>query len=136
LTLPLNQVKSFHFSNRRKISRLAGHRLICAESNLLHTTKLVRPLTLQPIGLSARKADEVHALHQPAESAPEQNILELLPDCGYEKALQDLAAFRASGSSGGSSQQKLAAARAAPRGPAKRRGLFATRSPHRPNRSA
>jgi len=33
------------------------------------------------------------ALHQPSEVEPERNLLELLPDCGYEPALQDLAGF-------------------------------------------
>ena len=63
-----------------------------------------------------------------------RNELELLPGCGYEEALRDLAGFervwlvwwfhRNEG------WRPLVLP---PRGPVQRRGVFATRSPHRPN---
>jgi tRNA-Thr(GGU) m(6)t(6)A37 methyltransferase TsaA len=93
------------------------------------------PLTLQPIGfLRTPKPMKFHALHQPSEIAPEQNFLELLPDCGYEKALQDLAGFSRIWLISWFHRNKTWRPLVLPpRGPAKRRGVFATRSPHRPN---
>lgn len=74
------------------------------------------------------------ALHQPAEDEPETNVLELVPGMNFEQAVQDLAGFdrvwlvwwfhR------NDAWRPLVMP---PRGPAKRRGVFATRSPHRPN---
>ena len=64
----------------------------------------------------------------------ERNELELLPDCGYEQALQDLAGMERVWlvwwfhRNDNWRPQVLP-----PRGPSKRRGVFATRSPHRPN---
>lgn len=64
----------------------------------------------------------------------ERNELELLPGCNYEQALQDLAGmervwllwwFHRN-----DNWRPLVLP---PRGPAQRRGVFATRSPHRPN---
>jgi tRNA-Thr(GGU) m(6)t(6)A37 methyltransferase TsaA len=92
-------------------------------------------LTLHPIGfIRTGKEVKFQTPHQPSENNPEQNVLELLPDRGYETALQDLAGFsriwllwwfhR---------NQTWRPLVLPPRGPARRRGLFATRSPHRPN---
>ena len=51
-------------------------------------------LTLPPIGyIRTQKQVKFHARHQPAENEVEHNVLELLPDCRYEEALQDLAGF-------------------------------------------
>jgi tRNA-Thr(GGU) m(6)t(6)A37 methyltransferase TsaA len=92
-------------------------------------------LTLQPIGfLATPKQAKFQARHQPAEAEPERNVLELLPGCGYELALRDLAGFSRIWlvwwfhRNTGWRPQVLP-----PRGPAQRRGVFATRSPHRPN---
>ena len=92
-------------------------------------------LTLQPIGfLRTRQQVKFQAGHQPIAADEESNVLELLPDCGYEQALQDLAGmdrvwllwwFHRN-----DSWRPLVLP---PRGPARRRGVFATRSPHRPN---
>lgn len=92
-------------------------------------------LTLQPIGyLRTRQQVKFQAGHQPAAADEESNVLELLPGCGYEQALQDLAGmdrvwllwwFHRN-----DSWRPLVLP---PRGPARRRGVFATRSPHRPN---
>jgi len=92
-------------------------------------------LNLQPIGfIRTPKQVKFQALHQPSEAAPERNILELLPDCNYELALQDLAGFSRvwllSWFHRNTTWRPLVLP---PRGPAQRRGVFATRSPHRPN---
>jgi len=92
-------------------------------------------LTLQPIGyLRTQQRVKFQAGHQPAAAAEERNELELLPGLGYEQALQDLAGIeriwliwwfhRNEG------WRPLVLP---PRGSAQRRGVFATRSPHRPN---
>lgn len=72
--------------------------------------------------------------HQPATATEASNELELLPGCGYEQAVQDLAGmervwlvwwFHRN-----TDWRPLVLP---PRGPSQRRGVFATRSPHRPN---
>lgn len=72
--------------------------------------------------------------HQPATAAEERNELELLAGCGYEQALQDLAGFERvwllSWFHRNDTWRPLVLP---PRGAAQRRGVFATRSPHRPN---
>lgn len=92
-------------------------------------------LTLRPIGfISTHKQVKFQALHQPAEDEPERNVLELLPEPGYQQALQDLAGFSRVWLlwwfHRNASWRPLVLP---PRGPAQRRGVFATRSPHRPN---
>jgi len=74
------------------------------------------------------------ASHQPVEELAERSVLELRAGCGFENALRDL---------GGFSRVWLVwwfhrntewrPLVLPPRGPAQRRGVFATRSPHRPN---
>ncbi len=92
-------------------------------------------LTLSPIGfLRTRQRAKFQAGHQPSAATEASNELELLPGCGYESALRDLAGFdrvwllwwfhRNEG------WRPLVLP---PRGPVQRRGVFATRSPHRPN---
>jgi tRNA-Thr(GGU) m(6)t(6)A37 methyltransferase TsaA len=73
-------------------------------------------------------------LHQPDEAAEETNVLELNPGTGIREALRDLDGMeriwliwwfhRAE------SWRPLVLP---PRGPSQRRGVFSTRSPHRPN---
>ena len=92
-------------------------------------------LTLRPIGFIATAQPlKFHAPHQPAEAADSRNVLELLPDCGFEKALQDLAGFERVWLvwwfHRNPNWRPLVLP---PRGPARRRGVFSTRSPHRPN---
>jgi tRNA (adenine37-N6)-methyltransferase len=92
-------------------------------------------LTVQPIGfIRCPKQVKFQALHQPAEAQPERNVLELLPDCDYELALRDLSGFSRVWLlwwfHRNASWRPLVLP---PRGPAKRRGVFATRSPYRPN---
>jgi tRNA-Thr(GGU) m(6)t(6)A37 methyltransferase TsaA len=92
-------------------------------------------LSLEPIGyIRTGKQVKFQALHQPSEQQPERNVLELVPGHNYEQALRDLAGFsrvwliwwfhRAE------SWRPLVLP---PRGPSQRRGVFSTRSPHRPN---
>lgn len=92
-------------------------------------------LQLRPIGyIRTGKQVKFQALHQPSEQQPERNVLELLPGHNYEQALQDLAGF---------SRvwliwwfHRTTSWRTQvfpPRGPEQARGVFATRSPHRPN---
>lgn len=92
-------------------------------------------LTLQPIGyLRTRQQVKFQAGHQPVTSAEERNELELLPGCRYEEALRDLAGmervwllwwFHRN--------ENWRPMVLPPRGVQQRRGVFATRSPHRPN---
>lgn len=92
-------------------------------------------LTLTPIGfIRTQKRVKFQARHQPAEGEVECNVLELLPGRDFELAVRDLAGFervwliwwfhRNPG------WRPLVLP---PRGPARRRGVLATRSPHRPN---
>ena len=92
-------------------------------------------LTLTPIGyLRTQQSVKFSARHQPQESAPEQHRIELLPGHHYEEALHDLAGFSRIWLiwwfHKNTSWRPMVLP---PRGPAVRRGLFATRSPHRPN---
>ncbi len=92
-------------------------------------------LTLQPIGfIRTEKQAKFQARHQPEESAAEHNLLELLPDRGYENALRDLEGFSRIWLLWWFHRNDTWRPQVLPpRGPAQRRGLFATRSPHRPN---
>lgn len=96
---------------------------------------LADSLQLHPIGyLQTHKQVKFQARHQPAETQPECNVLELLPGCDYEQALHDLAGFSRIWLIGWFHRNTGWRPRVLPpRGPAQRRGVFATRSPHRPN---
>lgn len=92
-------------------------------------------LTLTPIGfIRTGKRVKFQARHQPAEDQEESNILELLPGANYEQALRDLEGFERVWLlwwfHRNTTWRPLVLP---PRGPAQRRGVFATRSPHRPN---
>lgn len=98
-------------------------------------------LTLRPIG-HVRTVQQVkfQARHQPDETEPvpadaaSGNVLELLPEPGLDLALRDLAGFERIWLlwwfHRNDSWTPLVRP---PRGPARKRGVFATRSPHRPN---
>lgn len=92
-------------------------------------------LTLQPIGyVRTGKHVKFEALHQPEESAAEQHVLELVPGGGYEDGLRDLAGFSRIWLIWWFHRNTTWRPMVLPpRGPAVRRGVFATRSPHRPN---
>jgi tRNA-Thr(GGU) m(6)t(6)A37 methyltransferase TsaA len=92
-------------------------------------------LEVRPIGyVRTAKQLKFQARHQPLEGASETNRIELLPDSGFEQALDDLASFDRIWLIWWFHRNTTWRARVLPpRGPAKRRGVFATRSPHRPN---
>ena len=92
-------------------------------------------LTISPIGyLRCAKSLKFNARHQPNESQSETNVLELLSGDLYQKALIDLDGFDRIWLIGWFHRNQAWRPQVLPpRGPAKRRGVFATRSPHRPN---
>lgn len=92
-------------------------------------------LTCRPIGFVRTGKHLKHAArHQPDEGAEERNRIELVPVPGYQEALHDLAGF-------GRIwliwwfhlNTRWRSKVLPPYGPDRRLGLFATRSPHRPN---
>ena len=92
-------------------------------------------LTLHPIGfIRTGKHVKFQALHQPSEQHAERNVLELLPGHNYEQALQDLAGFSRVWLIWWFHRTTTWRTQVfPPRGPEQARGVFATRSPHRPN---
>ncbi len=92
-------------------------------------------LTLRPIGyIRSGKHVKFQARHQPDEREAEENFLELLPEADLALATTDLAGFERVWllwwfHRNTDWRPKVIP----PRGPQKRRGVFATRSPHRPN---
>ncbi|MCX6920723.1 MAG: tRNA (N6-threonylcarbamoyladenosine(37)-N6)-methyltransferase TrmO [Verrucomicrobia bacterium] len=102
---------------------------------VLSSLNLSDELTIKPIGfIRTEKALKFNARHQPDEKKPETNILEMLPGDKYQKALQDLVGFERIWLIWWFHRNKDWRPQVLPpRGPAQRRGVFATRSPHRPN---
>ena len=92
-------------------------------------------LTLEPIGtVRTGKQMKFEARHQPDLLSEETNQVILLPGKQFELALEDLEGFDHIWLIWWFHKNKTWRPRALPpRGPAKRRGLFSTRSPHRPN---
>lgn len=95
----------------------------------------MKSLVVDPIGyVHCSKQLKFEARHQPDQSSLEVNTIVLLPDKQFEIALEDLAGFERIWLVWWFDKNKTWRPRAMPpRGPAKRRGVFATRSPHRPN---
>lgn len=92
-------------------------------------------LSLDPIGfIRTPQRQKFHARHQPDEGAPERCVLELVRGRDYELGLRDLAGFSRVWLvwwfHRNTTWRPLVLP---PRGPKQRRGVFATRSPHRPN---
>ena len=93
-------------------------------------------LSLSPIGyIRTAKPLKFHAAHQPREDdLVERNVLELIDDADLALGLRDLDGFSRvwllSWFHRNAAWRPLVLP---PRGPKKRRGVFATRSPHRPN---
>lgn len=115
--------------------RQRPHFRIDLPSRIRLTGGLVPSLTLQPIGiLRTRQRVKFQAGHQPVAAAEERNELELFPNFDFEQALQDLDGFDRiwllSWFHRNTTWRPMVLP---PRGPAQRRGVFATRSPHRPN---
>ncbi|MFO1459401.1 MAG: tRNA (N6-threonylcarbamoyladenosine(37)-N6)-methyltransferase TrmO [Verrucomicrobiota bacterium] len=95
----------------------------------------LQQLTVRPIGfIRAPKQVKFQTLHQPDEAVEEHNVVELLPGSGFDRAVADLSGFTRiwllSWFHRNTSWRPMVMP---PRGPSRRRGLFATRSPHRPN---
>ena len=92
-------------------------------------------LTVEPIGyVHCAKQLKFEAPHQPPSGSLEVNTVVLLPGQQFETALEDLVGFDRIWLVWWFDKNKTWRPRAMPpRGPAKRRGVFATRSPHRPN---
>lgn len=92
-------------------------------------------LTLQPIGfIRTAMQQKFAAPHQASDRFARHGIIELLPGRGLDVALQDLAGFDRIWllwwfHKNSTWRPKVLP----PRGQAKRRGVFSTRSPHRPN---
>lgn len=94
-----------------------------------------RSLPVEPIGY-VRTAGrfKFDSPHQPDPNRDEVNTIELLPGRQFELALQDLDGFdKIWVLSWFDRNQHWRPRVMPPRGVAKRRGVFATRSPHRPN---
>jgi tRNA-Thr(GGU) m(6)t(6)A37 methyltransferase TsaA len=95
----------------------------------------VRPLTLEPIGyVRSSLATKVEAARQPRASGGATGTIELLPGRNFEHALEDLAEWQYIwvlywfDRNEGWRPKVLP-----PRSRSGRKGVFATRSPHRPN---
>lgn len=94
-----------------------------------------RSLHLRPIGfIRTPKPHKFDARHQPSEAEAECNTLELLPGHDYEQALRDLDGFSRIWLLWWFHRNDTWKPMVQPpRGPKHKRGVFATRSPHRPN---
>ena len=92
-------------------------------------------LTLEPIGqLHNAKRTKFDLPSQPDEAVEEENIIELLPGKGFELALRDLAGFdRIWLIWWFDRNTRWKPLVLPPRSSREKRGVFATRSPHRPN---
>jgi tRNA-Thr(GGU) m(6)t(6)A37 methyltransferase TsaA len=93
------------------------------------------PLQLTPIGfVRTGLRNKFDAPHQPDSDGEKRCWIELLPGQNFELALQDLAGFERIWVISWFDRNSTWRPRVMPpRGPAVRRGVFATRSPHRPN---
>lgn len=92
-------------------------------------------LTLNPIGyLRCEMSTKFSAPHQPQQNAETEHCVELINQQNFEQAVKDLDGFEriwlVSWFHRNKTWKPLVLP---PRGPAQKRGVFATRSPHRPN---
>ncbi|MBI3258976.1 MAG: tRNA (N6-threonylcarbamoyladenosine(37)-N6)-methyltransferase TrmO [Ignavibacteriae bacterium] len=97
---------------------------------------ILESLTLQPIGyISSPYTDKYDAPRQPGvEGKHNESIITLLPHCNFEQALQDLEGFdRIWLVSWFHRNSTWKPKVLPPRSGRTKRGVFATRSPHRPN---
>lgn len=92
-------------------------------------------LRAEPIGfLASAKRSKFALPHQPAGDAHERNVIELLPGRQFEQALRDLAGFERVWLVWWFHRHRNWKPQVLPpRGAKQKRGVFATRSPHRPN---
>lgn len=95
----------------------------------------IKNLSLKPIGyVHTRMRLKFDAPHQPDLNSPQESIIELVAGHNFEAALEDLSGFDRIWliwwfHLNDAWRPKVLP----PRGTKKRRGVFATRSPHRPN---
>jgi tRNA-Thr(GGU) m(6)t(6)A37 methyltransferase TsaA len=99
------------------------------------TPPATHTLSFEPIGvIRTHMRTKFDSPHQPKNSNEERNVIELYPGKGYDVAVRDLATFDRIWLvwwfHKNSTWRPLVLP---PRGDAIRRGVFATRSPHRPN---
>lgn len=99
------------------------------------TTQKDAQLVTNPIGfIRTVMSSKFQAPHQPSDANALPGTIELLPHCNFEHALQDLEGFEYIWLLWHAHKNKSWRPKVLPpRGEAKRRGVFATRSPHRPN---
>jgi len=91
-------------------------------------------LTLEPIGIVRSPFSErMSAPRQPSAAPGVQGSLELFPHLGYEHALEDLATFRFIWVLFWFHKNQTFRRKVLPPRSDRRRGVFATRSPYRPN---
>lgn len=91
-------------------------------------------LTLTPIGVVRSPfAERMSAPRQPSAARGVQGSLELFPHVGYEHALEDLASFRFIWVLFWFHKNQSFRRKVLPPRSQRRRGVFATRSPYRPN---
>ncbi len=95
----------------------------------------MEPIELKPIGHVRNTSQyKFEAPYQPDKGTSEVNAIELLPSSNFELALEDLDGFDHIWVISWFDRNTAWRPRVMPpRGPAKRRGVFSTRSPHRPN---
>lgn len=107
-----------------------------AKKNLSEPATSIQPtLLLRPIGvLRNSRGVKFDAPSQPRDCPQEEAVVELFPERGFERALEDLAGFERIWIvwwfHRNSNWRPMVRP---PRGDGKRKGVFATRSPHRPN---
>lgn len=92
-------------------------------------------LVLKPVGvIRTQMRLKFDAPHQPEDGEEERNTVELFPDCRYEIGLRNLEGFDRIWLIWWFHKNSVWKPLVLPpRGPAEKRGVFATRSPHRPN---
>jgi tRNA (adenine37-N6)-methyltransferase len=91
-------------------------------------------LTLRPIGVVRSPfADRLSAPRQPSAGEGVRGTLELLPHSGFEHALEDLASFRFIWVLFWFHKNQTFRPKVQPPRSQRRRGVFATRAPYRPN---
>lgn len=92
-------------------------------------------ISFEPIGYIYTKHQlKFHAPHQPSASDDSESTIELLPNPRFEHAVKDLEGFERIWLISWFHKNSTWRPKVLPpRGPPIRRGVFATRSPHRPN---
>ena len=99
-----------------------------------HEGARVPPLTLQPIGVVRSPfIDRMSAPRQPRAAEGVRGRLELFRNSGFEHALEDLGTFRFIWVLFWFHKNQTFRPKVLPPRSARRRGVFATRSPYRPN---